>query len=100
MTLYFIAYSFLSILICFFISKLFDSFFLKSFFFSIFFMIFLSFWYRYPGSDEFSPILSIFLLEMTIIESNGIVRLIRPMIITLFISIIMIFLVKVLRSKK
>jgi len=42
---------------------------------------FISFWFIQPGNQEISPILSILFLESTIIESNGYLRLIRPLLL-------------------
>ena len=51
----------------------------------IIFGLFGSIWFIEPGSYEFSPIASIFFLEASIIESNGINRLIRPLIGFIFL---------------
>ena len=63
-------------------------------------------WFIYPGSQELAPIASILFLENTIVESNGYLRLFRPLLISLFLglflSLIFIFLRKklVLRKRK
>tara|TARA_A100001011_G_scaffold332396_1_gene359455 strand:- start:633 stop:956 length:324 start_codon:yes stop_codon:yes gene_type:complete len=44
-------------------------------------------WFIYPGSQELAPIVSIFFLENTIVESNGYLRLFRPFLISLFVGL-------------
>ena len=39
-------------------------------------------WFISPGSQEVAPIISIFFLENTISESNGYLRLFRPLLIS------------------
>ena len=61
-------------------------------------------WFIYPGSQELAPIVSIFFLENTIIESNGYLRLFRPFLISLFVglsfSLFYVFLKKRLGFRK
>ncbi len=78
--------------ICFFLLKLIKNQFLKFFFIPIILGIFGSFWFLEPGSNEIAPIISILFLESTILESNGVERLIRPLLSsTLLIEIISMF---------
>ena len=37
-----------------------------------------TFWFKNPGSDSLAPVFSIFLVESTIVESNGLIRILRP----------------------
>ena len=61
-------------------------------------------WFIYPGSQELAPIVSIFFLENTIVESNGYLRLFRPLLISLsvglFFGLVFIFFKKKLGIKK
>ena len=61
-------------------------------------------WFIYPGSQELAPIVSIFFLENTIVESNGYLRLFRPLLISLFVGLffglVFIFFKKKLGIKK
>ena len=75
--------------ICFSLLKILKNKFLKAFFVPIIFGIFGSFWFLEPGGNEIAPIISILFLESTILESNGINRLIRPLIsFTFFLELI------------
>ena len=40
--------------------------------------LFATFWFKNPGSDSLAPVFSIFLVESTIVESNGLIRILRP----------------------
>ena len=77
---------FLSLLLSFLISMLFDKRILKIIVFSFSISIFLSIWFKYPGQNVLAPILSIFLLENLILENNGFLRLVRPFILSFFIT--------------
>lgn len=46
-------------------------------------------WFISPGSQEVAPIISIFFLENTISESNGYLRLFRPLLISFFSALIL-----------
>ncbi len=45
-------------------------------------------WFKSPGENILVPIFSIFLLESTILEDNGISRILRPFIFIFFVSLI------------
>ena len=55
-------------------------------------------WFIYPGSQNLAPIVSIFFLENTIVESNGLIRLLRPLFflnsILLIFGIVIFFLMR------
>ncbi len=55
-------------------------------------------WFIYPGSQNLAPIVSIFFLENTIVESNGLIRLLRPLfflnLILLIFGIVIFFLMR------
>lgn len=78
--------------------------FIKFFFTPILLGIFGAFWFIEPGSNELAPIFSILFLETSILDSNGLERLMRPMIGFIFIleifSLIYYFSSKKLFKKK
>ena len=60
---------------------------LKILIFSFSFSLMISFWFKNPGDNNIAPIFSIFLLESTILEENGLMRLLRPFALTtLFVT--------------
>jgi hypothetical protein len=95
MIIIWIIYFALSFGISFFISKLVKKRFLKILIFSISIVILSSFWFKSPGEEMMVPSFTIFLLESTILEGNGFIRILRPMgFITLLVIIISSFLWK------
>lgn len=58
---------------------------LKILIFSFFIATTLTVWFKTPGEISLSPILSNFLLESTILEDNGLNRMLRPFLVV-FIS--------------
>ena len=93
------SYLFLSILISYFISKLVSKNFLKIIFFSLFFSLFTSVWFISKKKKKVAPIFSIFLLEVSILENNGLERLFRPLLAIFFISLSISFVYTKIRSK-
>ena len=85
MTLFWFFYYLGLILICYSLSKFIDNKFIRFFFIPVIFGIFGSFWFIEPGRTEIAPIISILFLESSILESNGINRLIRPAISFIFL---------------
>lgn len=81
MILFWTFYLLLSIAISFLISLFFKNKNLKIFVFSLALAIFLSFWFRSPGENYVSPIFSIFLIESTILDENGYLRILRPFLV-------------------
>lgn len=75
--------------------KIFDNFYTKLIIFSLSLALFLSVWFIYPGSREMAPVLSVFLMELFFVESNGFERLVRPFLlffgISSLLSLIIIF---------
>ena len=52
-------------------------------------------WFKVPGENLVVPIISIFLLESTILENNGLERILRPLgLISLFLTAFALFLFK------
>ncbi len=85
MIFFWLFYYVILILICYSITKTITSKFIKFFFIPIIFGIFGSIWFIEPGEDKIAPIISILFLESSIIESNGINRLLRPTISFIFL---------------
>ena len=75
-------YFLLSFLISYLVSLLIKNKILSVFFFLLLFVVLNSVWFKSPNQDDLAPIVSIFLLELTIIEQNG------------FIIVSMIYLIK------
>lgn len=52
-------------------------------------------WFKSPGENVIAPIISIFLLEYTILENNGIERILRPLgFVSFFLTVIALFIWK------
>ena len=104
MLVFWALYFVLSFLISFAFYKLFSHRGLGFVFSIVFFGLLSGIWFIYPGSQELAPIISIFFLENTIVESNGYLRLFRPFLISLFVGfffgLIYIFLRKRLGFRK
>ncbi len=75
--LYFLLSFILSILLSFLVENRF----FKILIFSTIFSIFSTIWFKNPGMSSLAPIFTIFFLESTIVENNGLTRLLRPMIL-------------------
>ena len=52
--------------------------------FSLIMGLFGTLWFKNPGDSHLAPVLSIFLLESTIVDDNGITRLLRPFGLVVF----------------
>ena len=90
MIFFWVTHVFLSIIIAYSVYRLIDNLFLKIFVTSLFFGFISSCWYLYPGSNYLAPVMSIIFLELTIIESNGIERLLRVSFATFILSFIIL----------
>ncbi len=90
MIFFWVTHVFLSIIIAYSVYRLIDNLFLKIFVTSLFFGFISSFWFLYPGSNYLAPVMSIIFLELTIIESNGIERLLRVSFATFILSFIIL----------
>ena len=98
MIFFWIFYYLILIFVCYALSKVIQNKFIKYFLMPIVFGLFGSLWYLEPGKSEIAPTISILFLELSIIESNGIERLLRPIISLIFfleiISLIYYFIHK------
>ena len=88
MIYFWILYFLLSLIISFSFYKIFNSSALKILVFSTFFGLSNGVWFVLPGSDTLAPAISILILENTVIESNGYIRLMRPMLVSFFVGLL------------
>jgi|TARA_Y200000002_G_C22274921_1_gene493772 hypothetical protein len=72
---------------------------LKVFVFFLLLGLFSAVWFKEPGSDELSPVISILILEFSIIEDHGSMRLLRPLALSLFISAIFALSISISKFK-
>ena len=96
---FWLIYIFFSLIISFLISKFFNKKFLKILFFSFTLAVLLSIWFKEPGSTNFAPIMSIFILESSILESHGLMRILRPLSLSIFFALIFSGIYWFFRSK-
>ena len=76
--IFWLIYLILTILLSYIFSFMVKNRFLKVLIFSFTLSLFATFWFKNPGSDSLAPVFSIFLVESTIVESNGLIRILRP----------------------
>ncbi len=95
MIFFWFLYFLISLFISYLLSLLLDNRILKAMIFTISLSLMCSVWFKIPGENDIAPIISIFLLEATIIENNGLQRILRPLsLISFFIIIPALFLFK------
>jgi hypothetical protein len=78
--------------ICYFFIKAIKNKFIVYFFTPVLFGFFGAIWFVKPESYNLAPIFSILFLELSIVESNGINRLLRPLIVSIFFLQLLSFL--------
>ena len=103
MIFFWVIYYFSILVICYLFSKLNKNKFINYFFIPIILGIFGSLWFISPGDSLVAPIISIIFLESSIIEPNGLERLVRPLISSIFILEILsliLYLIKKQSLKK
>jgi len=93
MILFWFSYYLLLIVVCYFFIKTIKNKFLVYFFTPVLFGFFGAVWFVKPESYNLAPIFSIFFLEFSIVEPNGINRLLRPLLASIFILQLFSFLV-------
>tara|TARA_Y100000992_G_scaffold256909_1_gene190563 strand:- start:353 stop:652 length:300 start_codon:yes stop_codon:yes gene_type:complete len=79
MTFFWLLYLALSFLISFLLTIFVKKRIFKILIFSFTFALTFSLWFKSPGENSLVPIFSIFFLENTILESNGLLRILRPL---------------------
>lgn len=84
--IFWLFYYSLTLGMCLTILKLINHKILKVIIFSFLFSLLATPWFIVPGADSIAPVLSIFILENTILESNGLQRILRPVSAIFFIS--------------
>ena len=90
----------LALIIAMIIRKLFSNIILKRLSYALFLSLFITFWFLYPGSEDFAPILSIYLLDLIESESFIQMRLIRPFTLVFFLILFLDFVIFRYKSKK
>ena len=88
MIYFFITYLFLSFAISYLMTLFASRRFFKILIFSLSLSLFITFWFRNPGESYIAPVISIMFLESTILEGNGIYRVLRPLAITFLFLLI------------
>jgi len=99
MIFFWITYFFLSFLISFLFSLLVRNRNIKILVFSLSLALLSTVWFKNPGENAIAPIISIFLLETSILENNGFSRLLRPIGLTSFFLILVTFFLGKKKSK-
>ncbi len=89
------SYLFLSCLLSLLLSLLVKNRFFKVVVFCFSLALMTTVWFKSPGESVIAPIISIFLLEYTIIENNGIERILRPLgFVSFFLTMTALFIWK------
>ena len=99
MIFFWVLYLVISFVISYCLSFFFKKRLLKIFIFSFSLSLMISFWYKIPGENDVAPIFTIFFLENTILDDNGIMRLIRPLVLSILVILIITLLVWKKNSK-
>ena len=99
MILFWISYYTLLFFICYIFTKFNKNKFINYFFTPILLGVFGSVWFTNPGTSALSPIIAILFLELSIIEPNGLSRLIRPMISFIFFFEMMSFFIYIYNKR-
>ncbi len=89
MIFFWLFYFFINFLISFSLFKILNNKFLGTVLAFLVFGTLSGIWFIYPGSQNLAPIVSIFFLENTILESNGLIRLVRPFLAFFFSGLIL-----------
>ena len=89
------SYLFLSCLLSLLLSLLVKNRFFKVIVFCFSLALMTTVWFKSPGENLIAPIISIFILEHTILENNGVERILRPLgFVSFFLSMIALFIWK------
>ncbi|MFL2731884.1 MAG: hypothetical protein ACJ0HB_00195 [Gammaproteobacteria bacterium] len=76
--IFWLIYLILTVALSYIFSSMVKNRFLKVLIFSFILSLFATFWFKNPGSNSLVPVFSIFLVESTIVENNGLIRILRP----------------------
>jgi len=94
--IFWIIYTLFSLILSYLFMKIFDNFYIKLIVYILSLALFMSVWFISPGNSEMAPVLSIFLMELFFVESNGFERLLRSFLLffgtSSLLSLIIIFL--------
>ena len=103
MIFFWLFYYLLLTIICYFFINTIKNKFLIYFFTPVLFGFFGAVWFVKPESNDLAPIFSILFLELSIIEFNGMSRLLRPLLTSIFIlqlfSLLIYFYQKKIKRK-
>jgi hypothetical protein len=88
MIFFWFLYIFLASMISYLLSLLVTKRYLKIIIFSFSISTLITIWLKSPGSTSIAPIFTIFILESTIIDTNGIERILRPFFLVFLISLV------------
>ena len=95
MIFFWMTYLFLSCLLSLLLSLLVKKRFFKIIVFCFSLSLMATVWFKSPGENIIAPIISIFLLEYTILENNGAGRILRPLgFVSFFLTMIALFIWK------
>ena len=88
MIFFWFLYIFLALIISYLLSLMVTKRYLKIIIFSFSISTLITIWLKSRGSTSIAPIFSIFILESTIIDANGIERILRPFFLVFLISLV------------
>lgn len=88
-------YIILSLAISLIARKISKNIYMKRFVFSIVFSVLVSFWFTFPGSNNFSPIISIFVMDIFENQNVEFLRLFRPFLMIFIITFLFDSLIKI-----
>lgn len=95
MIFFWFLYFSISLFISYLLSLLLDNRISKAIIFGLSISLMGAVWFKVPGSNEIAPIISIFFIESTILENNGLERILRPLgLISFLATAIALFIFK------
>lgn len=94
MIFFWIFYFLLTVSICYIVSLLINNKILSTLVFLTLLAFLSSVWFKTPGDSLIAPIFSIFVLESLILESHGVMRLLRPLGASFLVIVCIYFTIK------
>jgi len=95
MIYFWVTYLFFSCLLSLLLSLLVKNRFFKVIVFCFSLSLMATVWFKSPGENVIAPIISIFLMEYTILENNGVGRILRPLgFVSFFLTLTALFIWK------